>query len=212
MTMFAVTARGDHRRQALRVRDALRFFSTAANPRIAGTNVWPSPAACARNSFHQSKLTPAGRRLRRQAGAQVLGQHPAQRERQRPREEKGHQPEPRDQRRCPASAPPRTPNALMRLTNASIDRCHVVIVRQTPASVSLCLCGPYKQPLTSGLHEERPRQHQILQPHHPLQRPLGGRFVALRRQRPAVVRVVDVEQQHAIGIDLAPSARATGRS
>ncbi len=31
-----------------------RFLSTAAKPMIAGTKLWPTPAAWARNSFHQS--------------------------------------------------------------------------------------------------------------------------------------------------------------
>ena len=37
----------------------LRFFITAEKPRIAGTNVAPTPDVCARNSFHQSKFTPS---------------------------------------------------------------------------------------------------------------------------------------------------------
>ncbi len=32
----------------------LRFFITAAKPRIAGTKLAPTPEVCARNSFHQS--------------------------------------------------------------------------------------------------------------------------------------------------------------
>ena len=50
---------GDDRRRPRRVDDVLRFFITAAKPRMAGTKLTPTPEVCARNSFHQSKLTPS---------------------------------------------------------------------------------------------------------------------------------------------------------
>src|SRR6478609_5595114 len=52
-----------------------------------------------------------------------------------------------------------------------------------------------------GLDEESIRQEAILQPDEPCQGPLAGRFRSgLRGQSSGVVRVIEIEEQHALGI------------
>ena len=70
----------------------LMFFITAAKPRIAGTKLAPTPDVCARNSFHQSKLTPSAAACARHARAEVRADLFLQHDRQRHREQQRRQP------------------------------------------------------------------------------------------------------------------------
>src|SRR5262245_40577187 len=158
---------------------ALSFLSTAANPRIAGTNVWPMPADCARNSFHQSKSIPscAATRLpptwaaicrpsRCASGSAIstVATHP-------PTTIHGAF----TTRRHPSLHAPPTPIDL-----PSVPSIPSVFVRLRSL-----------RRLRTSSDEERPREKQILEPDHPRQRPFPAELIGLGRQCPAVVRVVD---------------------
>src|SRR3979411_2670972 len=53
-----------------------------------------------------------------------------------------------------------------------------------------------------GSYENAPREQAGRQPQHPLERPFRGGRWTLRLERPRVVRLVHVEQEHVAGIGL----------
>src|SRR5262245_62161515 len=59
------------------------------------------------------------------------------------------------------------------------------------------------------LDKEPIGQHQVLEPYHPFEAPFQARLVAVRRERSAVVGLRDVEEEHAVRIDMSrrPSRR-----
>ncbi len=109
-------------------------------------------------------------------------------------------PRPRATRRRLA---PRSP-AIADFTASAAGSADSSVASQTPATrrgAERTRRQPVrKAPVASDV--ERIRHHEVLEPHEPSARPLARGFRGLRRERPAVVRPVDVEQQHLVGIHL----------
>ena len=145
---------------------------------IVGLNVAPSAGRLVGELLHPVVVHAAGRRVGCEAGAEVLRDHAAQRQRQRQADEQRHSPDARE------DAPARGSRGAMPSRHAASDA-H-----------------------TSAAHDSRQSCSQTIH--------FSDHFVAAagpsRRERLRVVRVVHVEQQHAIRIDLRPTTTAPAGS